>query len=131
MRKILFLMPLYLILSCDPQICSEERIANNSKKDLKITFVSSDTLFNNQIFIEKNSTITIGEIECALGGVVVNYSVYDSIYLRNSINEILKVYKKNTTGKNIYNIDDYWSVRKTSKNHFEYIYEITNEDIEE
>ena len=54
----------------------------------------------------------------------------DSIYITNTSNEILKVYKEDTPGKNIYSIDEYWSVSETSKNHFVYTYEITEEDLE-
>jgi len=55
---------------------------------------------------------------------------YDSIYIENSSNEILKVFKADTPGKNIYNVDEYWSVREPSKNHFVYTYEIMEEDLE-
>ena len=41
-----------------------------------------------------------------------------------------KSIKENTTGKNIYDIDEYWSVSGPSKNHFVYTYEITEEDLE-
>ncbi len=118
------------ISSCDSESCSEEIILNNTSSDLYINFNSLNDSFNNQFIIEKQSRKTINQVKCDLGGVVVNYSVYDSIYIQNSTNDILKVYKDDTEGKNIYNISEYWYVNETSKNHFVYTYEITEEDLE-
>lgn len=119
-----------MLISCDPELCTEEIISNRTNSDLFINFISLDVSFNNQVYIEKQSKKTIGQIECALGGVIVNYSIYDSIYIKNTSNKVLKVYKADTPGKNIYNIDKYWQKREPSKNFFEYTYEITEEDIE-
>ena len=129
MRNLLFLIFMYALLSCDKESCTEEVISNKLDTDVFVNFVSSDALFNSRIFVEKQSVKTVGQVECALGGVVLNYSVYDSIYIQNSSNEVLKVFKQDTPGKNIYNVDEYWTVREPSKNHFVYTYEITDEDI--
>lgn len=129
MRKIIILIGAIILTSCDPESCSEETISNNTDSDLQINFISSNASFNNQVLLEKQSKKTIGQIECALGGVVVNYSIYDSIYITNSLDKVLKVFKEDTSGKNIYNIDKYWKVDETSKNHFVYTYEITEEDL--
>ena len=130
MRTLLILIIIFTAISCDNKSCSEEVIANKTNLDLTISFVSQSESFNNQVFIEKNTEKTVGEVVCALGGVIVNYSIFDSIYIQNSANEILKVFKEDTTGKNIYNVDKYWSVNEPSKNHFVYTYEITEEDLE-
>lgn len=50
--------------------------------------------------------------------------------VKNNARQILKVYKPNDTGKNIYNIDEYWQLREPSKRFFKYEYEIYNEDLE-
>ena len=129
MKKIILLIFVIMFISCDPVSCTEEIISNSTGSDLYVNFISSDVSFNNEVFIEKQSRKTIGQVECGLGGVLVNYSIYDSIYIKNSSNEILKVFKEDTTGKNIYNIDEYWSVSEPSKNHFVYTYKITEEDL--
>lgn len=129
MRKIIILIGAIILTSCDPESCSEETISNNTGSDLQINFISSNASFNNQVFLEKQSKKTIGQIECALGSVVVNYSIYDSVYITNSLDKVLKVFREDTSGKNIYNIDKYWDVNETSENYYVYEYEITEEDL--
>jgi hypothetical protein len=130
MKKILFMiLAIICFYSCDPIPCTEEVLLNNSNKNLIVNYRSSDTSFNKQISINKNSSSTVGEIACGMGGVVVNYSIYDSVYIVNTENKVIKVYKKNTIGKNIYNVDKYWRRTKPSKNYYVYTFEITNEDI--
>ena len=130
MNKVFFLICVIMFVSCDNESCAEEIISNSTDSDLYINFISPDVSFNNEVFIEKQSRKTIGQVECALGGVVVNYSIYDSVFIKNSSNQVLKVFKEDTAGKNIYNVDEYWSVSEPSKNHFVYTYEITDEDLE-
>lgn len=133
MKKIFLLTCLFIsfcFISCDPAESLEAIIINNSSQDLKITFVSVEIPdFNETFEIESNSKILHSEI-VGIGDANLGFHNYDSIYIENYSNEILKVYKANTPGKNIYNVDEYWQKRKPSKNHFVYTYEITNEDIE-
>jgi len=130
MKKIIFIiLAIICFYSCDPGSCAEEVLLNNSDKNLIVNYRSSDPSFNKQISINKKSSSTVGDPLCGMGGVVVNYSIYDSVYIVNTENKVLKVYKKNTIGKNIYNVDKYWIRTKPSKNYYKYTYEITNEDI--
>ena len=55
---------------------------------------------------------------------------YDSVVVRNQAQDILKIYKKNEAGKNIYNIDAYWQGTEPSKRFFKYEYEIEPSEIE-
>ena len=55
---------------------------------------------------------------------------YDSVVVKNSAEQILKIYKPESTGKNIYNIDEYWLSSEPYKRGFRYEYEIYDEDLE-
>ncbi|PRX57423.1 hypothetical protein [Flagellimonas meridianipacifica] len=125
-----FFLSLTMILTyaaCDPESCVDEVLVNSTEIDLLINYVGSMD-DSDQILLKSDGTVSRGVL-CAMGGVVVNNSIYDSIYITTSTNDLLKVFKPDTPGKNIYNIDQYWTIRETSKNHFEYTYTITNEDI--
>jgi len=138
MKKILFICLLLSVISssCDPGESMEYKIENKTALDIKIYFVSkfvypdlTDNAKIERISSMNNFTDNSGSTP-GLGHVMLSFVEHDSIYITNNSDEILKVYKENTTGKNIYNIDKYWSVRETSKNHFVYTYEITEEDLE-
>lgn len=138
MRKTLFicLSLILLITSCDPSESLEYKIENNTDLDIKIYFVSKfiyPDLTNNakvESISSMNSFTDSSGSTPGLGQAIFSFVEHDSIYVTNSLDKILKIYKENTTGKNIYNIDEYWSVSETSKNHFVYSYEITEEDLE-
>ncbi|MHB0756916.1 hypothetical protein [Polaribacter sp. M15] len=134
MKKTLFiyLSILIVISSCDPGESAETNIINNTFEDLSITFVSSQ-------FPQLNESLSLGSNEKktyssngfkGTSSYLLTFMDFDSIYIKNSSNKILKIFKENTSGKNIYNVNEYWTVRETSKNHFEYTYEITEEDLE-
>ena len=62
--------------------------------------------------------------------VAIDYvNSYDSIVVSSLQNEILKTWKPETPGKNIYNIERDWYVRESPKDNFIYTFEITNEDL--
>jgi len=142
--KKLILIPFMVVIStlitigCDPSESLEYDIVNNTPIDLKLHFVSNliyseipnndkiVKILSNEVYNDETGNNNLG-----LGQAMLSFTDFDSIYITNLSDKVLKVYKENIVGKNIYNIDDYWSVRKTSKNHFEYTYEITNEDIKE
>ncbi|MGN7512826.1 MAG: hypothetical protein ACTHOM_00520 [Allomuricauda sp.] len=126
------------ILGCDPSESLEAVMSNKSGSDLNIHFVSDilhtgeldnarsvKLLSNKEAYFEGVDRGNVG-----LGNAVLSFTAYDSIYITNMSEEILKIYKENTPGKNIYNIDEYWKVTESSKNHFVYTYIITQEDIE-
>lgn len=121
-----------LFIGCDPSDSLEANIVNKTSQDFSIEFVSSDfSEINSSLLVKGNETETYSYIDKV--GTRTNllyFNDFDSIYIQNSSNEILKLYKASTPGKNIYNVDEYWSVREPSKNHFVYTYEITEEDLE-
>lgn len=130
MKKILFICILmFMSIGCDPSESMETIINNSTNKNLSIFFDSEINDFDMQLNIESNTTKELLNFRANTGRVFLSFRDYDSIYIQNSSNEILRVFKENTTGKNIYNVDEYWSVSEPSKNHFVYTYEITDEDI--
>jgi len=138
MEKIFFVITLliFLLISCDPSESLEAIIINKTSSDLNIHFVSKiayPELSNNTktfTLLSYNKVYFIKKgINKGLGQAVLSFVFYDSIYITNTSDKILKVYKENTFGKNIYNVDKYWKRSKPSKNFFEYTYEITNGDI--
>ncbi|WP_233882151.1 hypothetical protein [Tenacibaculum piscium] len=134
MKKIFLLTCLFIsfaFISCDPGDSLEANITNETSKDLFIEFVSSEFPEINRSLSVKTSETEV-YLDIGKSGTRTNllyFNDFDSIYVKNSSNEILKIFKENTTGKNIYNIDEYWSVSEPSKNHFIYTYEITEEDL--
>ena len=131
----IYLLLTFIISSCDPSESLEYRIENNTALDIKIYFVSNfiyPNLVDNSRVEEISSMSSFKDTSGAtpgLGQAVFSFTEHDSIYVTNSSNEVLKVFKEDTAGKNIYNVDEYWTVREPSKNHFVYTYEITDEDI--
>lgn len=131
MKKILFIcLLMFTFIGCDPSESMETIINNNTNKSLSIFFDSEINDFDMQLNIESNTTKELLNFRANTGGVILSFRDYDSIYIKDSSNEILKIFKENTVGKNIYNVDEYWSVSEPSKNHFVYTYEITEEDLE-
>lgn len=134
MKKILCLISLTLvtiiIVGCDPSESLEAIIVNNTNEDLSVIFDSEIQEFDIDLTINASSEKELLSFQANTGGVVLSFRDYDSIYIQNSSNEILKVFKENTIGKNIYNVEQYWTVNEPSKNLFRYSYEITSEDIE-
>ena len=131
MKKTLFIcLLMFTLIGCDPGESMEAIINNSTNKNLSIFFDSEINDFDMQLNIESNTTKELLNFRANTGGVILSFRDYDSIYIKDSSNEILKVFKENTPGKNIYNVDEYWSVSEPSKNHFVYTYEITEEDFE-
>lgn len=131
MKKIIYIFILILLSSCDPSESLEANIINNSSINFEVIFSSSELPdFNQTLKIESQKKSLYTEINPGLGRVGLDFIDFDTIYIKDNLDNVLKVYKQDTTGKNIYNIDEYWSVSETSKNHFVYTYEITEEDLE-
>lgn len=132
MKKTLFiyLILIFTIYSCDKGESMEAFVINSSSQKLKVNFVSSDiSELNKSLEIESNQQGLYVEFQSGTSSVFLTFVDNDSIYIQNSSNKVLKVYKADTSGKNIYNVDKYWQKREPSKNFFEYTYEITDEDI--
>src|SRR5690606_39164759 len=112
--------------SCDPEKCSSFYLENISGTDIELNFVG---VSSEKKTIAMGKKVPFGNTSCDIGGPPILYlGVYDSIYVTNVSDEVLKVYKEDTPGKNIYNVDRDWTIKET-KNHAEYTYTITNEDI--
>ena len=118
---ILTLTAITVLCSCDPGADLEAYIENLTNQDLIIEFVRFEQELNKTLVIPANET-RLYEAFSDTGSTFLEPSIiqFDSII----------VYKPNDTGKNIYNIDEYWLLREPSKRFFEYKYEINNEDLE-
>lgn len=129
MKNIFYVLVLLIFVSCDPTESLEANIRNNTSQDLKVIFRSVELPdFNDTLEVKSNNKVLYSEF----GGVArvgLAFHDYDSIYIQNFSDEVLKVYKEDTAGKNIYNVEEYWSVNETSKSNFVYTFEIRNEDI--
>ena len=130
-KLILFISMISILSSCDPTSSMDANIKNSTSQNLSIIFNSSDVSLNETFQIDPNETILFQD-GFSIGDSVLEprLTAYDSIYIKNESNEIVKVYKQNTEGKNIYNVDDYWISSEPSKRYYKYNYEINNEDIE-
>lgn len=123
-------------ISCDPSESLETILKSDLEYTVEISFVSSllvgQLQENDEVFILKTGIPQTYErlsFQVDGGSVFLTLSEFDSIYITTTTDELLKVYKPGGLGKNIYNIEEYWTVRETAKNHFEYTYTITDEDI--
>ena len=129
MRNIFYVLVLLIFVSCDPTESLEANIINNTSQDLKVIFRSVELPdFNDTLEVKSNNKVLYSEFG-GVGRVGLAFHDYDSIYIQNFSDEVLKVYKEDTAGKNIYNVEEYWSVNETSKSNFVYTFEIRNEDI--
>lgn len=130
-KTFLTLTAVTFLCSCDPGADLEANIENLTNQDLIIEFVRSEQDLNKTLVIPTNET-TLYEAFSDTGSDFLEPSIiqFDSIVVRNNSGQILKVYKPNDNGKNIYNIDEYWLLREPSERFFEYEYEINNEDLE-
>lgn len=116
---------------CDPVSDMEANIENLTSQILIIDFISSDESLNKTLQIPPDEIVLFQE-GFDIGSTFLEPSLieYDSVVIRNQVEQVLKVYKENDPGKNIYNINDYWKASEPSKRFFKYEYEIENMDIE-
>ena len=120
-----------LMISCDPVASMTANIKNNSSETLTIVFPSTDSIDHIELSLSPNEAklfqdgMDIGStyLEPRLGD-------YDSVYILNAQEELVKVYKANSPNKNIYNVTEDWRSSEPSRWVFEYLYEIENSDIE-
>ena len=137
MRKIIYFATIVILYSCDPSESLETKIINYSNSDLDINFVSRLIIENNQsnkesFKIESGNSITYGRLNVTGGSGNAGLSLidFDSIYISTNNNEIVKIWKNDSEGKNIYDIANFWTVKETSKDYYVYTFEITDKDIE-
>ena len=132
MRKLFFITLVgVLFSSCDPVAQMEATIENLTSDSLKIEFVAFDESTNKILEIAPNEFELFQE-GFDIGDDFIEPSLveYDSVVIKNIADHILKVFKPNDTGRNIYNIDEYWIGSEPSNNSFKYKYELTEADIE-
>jgi len=132
MKKIILLaLVVSLFASCDKSSMMDANIKNNTSQNLSLIFFRTSES-NDSIQLESNQTILFQDDFSSTGGFLTpNLSQFDSIYIQNQSDEILKVFKENTEGKNIYNVDEFWIFNQPSEEDvYNYEYTINNEDIE-
>jgi len=130
-KTFLTLTAITVLSSCDPGADMEANIENLTNQDLIIEFVRFEQDLSKTLVIPTNET-KLFEAFSETGNTFLEPSIiqYDSVVVKNNAEQILKVYKPTDTGKNIYNIDEYWLSREPSKRFFKYEYKINNEDLE-
>jgi hypothetical protein len=129
------LFPILIVIavfySCDPVANMEANIENLTTRDLIIEFVSFNKDLSKTLEIPSNETGLFQEgFDIGNDFLEPSLTEYDSVVVKNNSEQILKVYKPNDPGKNIYIIDEYWLSSEPSKRFFKYQYEINNEDLE-
>ncbi|MFW5759416.1 MAG: hypothetical protein ACOCXH_00380 [Cyclobacteriaceae bacterium] len=131
MKKIIILtLTSIIFFSCDPLVQMEANIVNLTSKSLFIEFVSWDASYSKTLQINPSQKVLFDIYDGYGTYAEPELSYYDSVIIKNQAEEILKVYKRNDFGKNIYNIDDYWISSEPSKRFFIFEYEIESEDID-
>lgn len=120
-----------LFCSCDPVADMEANIDNLTTQDLILEFISFDQNLNKTLEIPTDETAVFQEV-FDVGNDFLEPSLveYDSVVVKNSAERILKVYKPDSSGKNIYNINEYWLSSEPYKRGFRYEYKIYDEDLE-
>ncbi len=131
MKKIVFLiLTTIAFCSCDPLVYMEANIENLTPQSLSISFVSYNPGLSKTLQADPNQTVLF-EIYDGYGTYVEpNFRDYDSVIIKSQTGEILKIYKQNSAGKNIYKINEHWKVAELSNRFFKFKYEIKDEDIE-
>ena len=132
-KSILIFVAATLFCSCDPVSDMEADISNTTSQNLSISFVSSVLIEDNKTFeITSEETVRFQQATSTIGSFLKpSLTQYDSIYIQSSSDEILKIFKPNSNGKNIYDIEAHWNGSEPSKRLYFYEYQITNEDIEQ
>ncbi len=120
-----------IMISCDPQYCTDYTLSNKTNEELLVLFYSFqlDRVDSIEINSQDNSYL---EQSCGLSGGpdILDLQVEDSIVILNKQLNVLKKYFPNSSGKNIYNFE-YWKENKKKKRDYEYTFEITEEDIKQ
>lgn len=129
-KLLFFLSASIIISSCDPVSNLEANIENLTSQTLTIDFIASDVSVSKTLQLAPNEIMLFQE-GFDIGSTFLEPSLveYDSVVIKNQAEDILKVFKSNDSGKNIYNVDD-WMGSEPSRRFFKYEYEIENEDIE-
>ena len=119
------------ILGCDPISQMEANIKNSTSETLTLEFISSEESLNKSLQLAPNEIELFQEAE-DIGSTFLEPSLieYDSVVVKNQTEQILKVYKESTTGKNIYDISGFWQQSEPSKRFFKYEFMLIDEDLD-
>lgn len=130
MKKILTILLLTLMVSCDPISNMDATVTNTTLEPLSIVFVSANEP-SETFVLEPNMAVQVQD-GFAIGGAFLEPSFikYDSIYIVNQVDEIRKVFKENTQGKNIYDINTFWQFNEPEKRFYKYAYKVNSQDLE-
>lgn len=130
-KTILLFLASIFFYNCDPVASMEANIENLTSEQLTIEFLGAE-----EASLNKTLSIAPNEIKLFQEGFDVGSTFlepyleeYDSVVVKNQANDVLKVLKPTDTGRNIYNIKEYWMGSEPSKRFFKYEYEITEQDI--
>lgn len=132
MKKLFFTYSILILIisGCDTGQSMEAIVINSSSQKVKVNFVSSEISdLNKSMEIDSNQQELYVAFQSGTSGVFLTFVDNDSIYIQDASNEVLKIFKEGSQGKNIYNVDEDWEVTEPSKNHFVYSYTITDEDL--
>ena len=130
-KTILLTIFLLICASCDPVSDMEANIENLTGQSLVVDFISTDPSFDKTLQIPSGEIVLFQE-GLDIGSTFLEPSLveYDSVVILNQKQEVLRIYKENDSGKNIYNVREYWMGSEPSKRFFKYEYEINTRDIE-
>ena len=131
MKKIFFILALIAIaISCDPGSIMDANIENATSQSLSITFVSS-LIDDKTLDIGPGETVLFQEGFSTTGSFLQpSLQDYDSVIVATPSAQILKVFKQETPGKNMYLIEQYWTFAEPDKRVYVYDYKINPEDLE-
>ncbi|MEQ9308965.1 MAG: hypothetical protein RLN90_05880 [Balneolaceae bacterium] len=130
-KFILFTVLIFIFTSCDPVSDMEATIQNLTSQEITIDFISSNDDFSKTLRISPNEMVLFQE-GFDVGGSFLEPSLieYDSVVIKNQLDMILKIYKENDSGKNIFNTDKYWKASEPSNRVYKYEYIIERVDID-
>lgn len=131
MKKRIFIgLSMLTLFGCDPVSDMEANIENLTPQALRVEVVSSIQELGKTIEIQPNQIERFQEgFDIGSTYLEPNFSDIDSIVIKNLAGEVLKVYKQNSSGRNIYNVAN-WGASEPSKRFFKYEFEIRQEDLD-
>lgn len=131
MKRIIALICIVIpLLGCDPSSIMDANIQNLTAQPLTVSFVSSLTE-NKTLSIDPGETVLFQDGFSTTGNFIQpSLTEYDSVYIESPSAQILKVYKPDSPGKNIYHIEEYWTFTEPDKRVYMYDYKINPGDLE-
>ena len=132
MKKLYLLILIsFFLSSCDPTGCLDVEIMNNTNQDIVLNWYSQIPELNISKEFKQKEKLTIEEYSfCNVGGTVsFSLSEIDSIEVKSLQNEVLKTWKPNSGGKNIFNLDTDWEIQVLGKWDENYLFVINESDL--